>query len=227
MPKSPRITAPLIQRFKSGAPQISAGNLNRMVDRFNAGASMQPFAPSEPRFVRTCRNAAGVYPLSSDNPRKYPFRFVTVVLDDSDPAGVAYEYSFPTVEGATDEPDGEFVNLRPSEPTIALPYRAEDTFLWIWFGNGYYWSLEPEITAGIFKVPAAGVPAMVGEIPGSAVCDMYRINESDTLEPVLTISGDTVTAKICNLGDEVAGGKYVQAKREQGSGRWVGDWEKC
>lgn len=228
MADNPRLIAPLIKRFEAGQPQISASNLNRMVDRLNSAASSSPLFRAEPKFVRTCRDAEGAYPSQADNPRKYPFRFVTVDLDESDPAGVAYRYSFPTPDGEEDKPDGEFVNLRPSNPTIALPYRAEDTFLWIWFGDGYFWSMEPELTSAICKTPTGGIGPMTGDTPGKAECEMYYINDSGVLTVVETISGEPVIVEVYNLGDEAAAGEvYIQAKREAGSGRWVGDWEQC
>ena len=67
----------------------------------------------------------------------------------------------------------------------------------------------------IAEVPGSGIPARSGKTPGSATCNIYRINDSDQLEPITTL-----TKKVYNLSTNKIDTEYalvVRAKTGSGS----------
>lgn len=51
------------------------------------------------------------------------------------------------------------------------------------------------------KVPAGGIPAMVGEVPGKAVCDIYHIDPDEEREVWRDRDTDVVTETVYNVSD--------------------------
>jgi hypothetical protein len=74
----------------------------------------------------------------------------------------------------------------------------------------------------IAKSPAGGIAGRSTDTPGSATCDVYRINADGDLED----AGYNVT--VYNLADaSVAASTYIQVKQELASGKLIVDFEDC
>lgn len=74
----------------------------------------------------------------------------------------------------------------------------------------------------ILLTPSGGIAARSGTAPGSAVCDVCRINGSDQLE---TTGEGRLIYNIASSA--VAGEVYIQSKRECRSDKHIADFEDC
>lgn len=78
----------------------------------------------------------------------------------------------------------------------------------------------------IAKTPAGGIAARSGTTCYSESCEVYRINDSDTLVNVLDNDGNNLSVDVYHMGSSaVQGSVYIQAKYVYG--KWVADMEDC
>ena len=78
------------------------------------------------------------------------------------------------------------------------------------------------------KSPAGGIPAMSGSTPGSATCDVYRINDDGDVEVVTDSQDETVQITAYNLSTSaVAASTFIHTKQEIVSGANLVDFEDC
>lgn len=85
-------------------------------------------------------------------------------------------------------------------------------------------------THGIAAVtPATGIDGMSNDIPGSAVCNVFRIDYSVTPARWVAFTnanGEQVTATVYNIASTAIGGtRRIMAKKIFGA--WVVDMEDC
>lgn len=75
---------------------------------------------------------------------------------------------------------------------------------------------------------SGAIPARSGTTVGSGVATLYYINDSDVLTAKTDSTGANIVVTVKNLSTSTVGAsKYVQLKREYGSGRWLVDFEDC
>ncbi len=80
----------------------------------------------------------------------------------------------------------------------------------------------------IAKTPGGGIPASSGTTPGSAVCDIYYIDDAGDYAQKLDGLGNAVTITVYNLAQAAAVGNsvFIQVKQEN-FGSLLCDWEEC
>lgn len=83
-----------------------------------------------------------------------------------------------------------------------------------------------QITGIIAYTPSGGIAARSGTSPGKATCDVYRIDDSETLVNVKDNEGNNESVTVYHIGSSaVQGNTYIQAKLIYGM--WVVDMEDC
>lgn len=80
--------------------------------------------------------------------------------------------------------------------------------------------MAPEVY--VVKIPEGGIPPRVGVEPGSAICDIYAVVQTGTLDFELTIAGGST--KVYNLSGVaiLESAAYVKATRDK-FGSWIVD----
>lgn len=79
-------------------------------------------------------------------------------------------------------------------------------------------TLAPDLY--LAKTPSGGIPAMVGSVAGSAMCEICRLDPETGVASAILTAGAPWEKKVFNLSDSCIYGSYVRVQRMK-SGAWV------